>query len=132
MEIKNIEECANRIDIDCCDHKRRQYKYLFGFIGLKCFKVVMCFDCNKVQFVGNPFLRFFYPIVKTICRNRFEVIDCIYIDFVDEEGNALDGFCVVCGGRIPYESGKQYCKMCEEKYLQDEDIEDVNFTESES
>ena len=74
MEIKNIEVYANKINLGCCEHKRRQYKYFFGYVGFKCCKVAMCLDCEKVQFVGNFFWKIIYLSTRKFFRNRFELL----------------------------------------------------------
>ena len=89
MEIKDIEVYANKIDLGCCEHKLRQYKYFFGYVGFKCCKVVCCLDCEKTQFVGSLWAKPIYLLSRRLFRNRLEVLKMIYIDMVGEDGKEL-------------------------------------------
>ena len=75
----DIEKYANKIDVNCCNHKGGNNKYFFGYVGMKCCKVAMCLDCDKVQFVGGRVWRLLYLIIKMCSRNRIEIIDTIEI-----------------------------------------------------
>lgn len=131
MEIKDIEVYANKIDLGCCEHERRQYKYFLGYVGFKCCKVAMCLDCEKTQFVGKSWAKPIYLLSRKLFRNRLEVLKMIYIDMVGENGMDLDGVCVICGKKIPVESGKQYCFACEKEYLSEVTKDYGNETKSE-
>lgn len=74
-----IEKYANKINFNCCDHRSNRNKYFLGYAGVKCCKVAMCLDCDKVQFVGGRVGRLLYPIIKMCPRNRIEIIDTIEI-----------------------------------------------------
>ena len=81
----DFEKYAKRIDTFCCNHKGGRNAYLFGFIGLKACKVVMCLDCDKLQFVGGKFGRFIYPVARKLSRGRLEVLKTIQIEPSFEE-----------------------------------------------
>ena len=81
----DFEKYAKRIDTFCCNHKGGRNAYLFGFMGLKACKVVMCLDCDKLQFVGGKFGRFIYPVARKLSRGRLEVLKTIQIEPSFEE-----------------------------------------------
>ena len=39
----------------------------------------------------------------------------------------MEEICVLCGKEIPVESGKQYCKDCEELYLKNNEKEAIDY-----
>lgn len=77
MKKSNIKKLSNRIELTCCNHRKNRNKYLLGYAGLKCCKVAMCLDCDKVQFIGGWFGKALYSAIKKITRNRIEVIETI-------------------------------------------------------
>lgn len=85
MKKINVEKYADKIDFNCCNHRSNRNKYFLGYTGLKCCKVAMCLDCDKVQFVGGWFGKFIYPILRRIVRNRIEVIETIEIEPIFEK-----------------------------------------------
>lgn len=80
MRKQNMEKYAKKIDFNCCDHRSNHNKYLLGYVGLKCCKVAMCIDCDKVRFVGGLVGRFLYPISRKIARNRVDIIDAVEVE----------------------------------------------------
>lgn len=80
MKKIDIEKYANKIDINCCNHKYGRNQYFLGFIGCKPCKVVMCLDCDNVQFVGGRFGKIIYPMVRLFERKRIEILETIEIE----------------------------------------------------
>lgn len=76
---------AAKIKINCCNHKNKKNSYHYGFTGLKCCKVALCLDCDKVQFLGGWFSKIIYVFIRRAVRNRITIIETIEIKpFVDE------------------------------------------------
>lgn len=79
-----------KIDFNCCEHKLKRNTYFLGYTGLKCCKVAMCLDCDKVQFLGKRFLQPIYRILRKIEHNRIEILEMIEIERVSEQVSEKD------------------------------------------
>lgn len=75
-----------KVNFYCCNHDRNKNMYHLGYVGLKCCKVAVCLDCEKVQSIGTKFGRFIYPIAKKITQNRIYVLKTIEIEPLEENG----------------------------------------------
>ena len=58
------------------------------------------------------------PRISKICETKEEerCAEGVMAEKVPPQ-NAIVERCVICGSILPTESGKQYCKKCEEEYL---------------
>lgn len=41
--------------IGCCTHYQGTFEYILAYSMLKCFKFVVCKDCNTAYFIGSKF-----------------------------------------------------------------------------
>lgn len=77
MRNEKIKEYASKIDITCCDHHSGRNRYLLGYTGFRCCKVVMCLDCDRVQYVGGKIGKALYPTAHRLFFGRIDIIGAV-------------------------------------------------------
>lgn len=74
-----------KVNFYCCHHERNKNMYHLGYVGLKFFKVAVCLDCEKVQFIGGKIGKILYPTAKRLYFNRITIIKTIDVKIGSNE-----------------------------------------------
>ncbi len=86
-------------------------------------KVIEAMDRETFENQLNEFIKQTHLLLFNVstCYDNGKYIAVIFYEKVlvtrKKSNSNCAEFCVACGNRLPTESGRQYCKECEAKYL---------------
>lgn len=64
-----------KVELSCGCRRNGKRKYYIGYTGIKCMRVAMCYECGKTEYIGSRVLKWMYPTMKKIYRNRVELLE---------------------------------------------------------